>query len=844
VECIFVSHTHWDREWYRTYQAFRARLVDTVDRVLELIEADPDYRFHLDGQSVILEDYLEVRPGRRSDLVRAAQGGRMSLGPWYVQPDSLMPSGESHIRNLLEGRRVAQAVGPVSAIAYTPDSFGHPAQFPQLFDGFGLSAFVYARGSGLELQKLPSEYRWVAPDGSSILACLLVRGYSNASQLPADVSQAVDRLGPLVEQLRKSATADRVLLMNGSDHTLPDPNTKEVTEALAVAIDGKVVRGLLEDFVDGLPTVLVESSGELLGARLSNLLPGVWSTRTYLKLRNRAAEAALEGWAEPWAALGRILGGPDERPSLRLAWRSLLHNQAHDSICGCSQDTVHEQMIARYDLAQELADETTARSLDHLTGGGTERRDPWTDEVDIAVFNPSPNARTDVVTVPLEAFPPWRYAETHDIHPLVWANLRPEGFTVDGSPARLVPAKGNRRVRLTPNQTDWEVQFVADDVPAFGYKKFHLAPSKAWPVESDEMRTIHAGGAEVSAKTDGTLSVAFGDTAFDGLGAIEDIGDRGDTYDFDPVEGAWDVERVATRRSVHPGGIQELEVVRTLRVPSELEETREDRSPDRATVTITTTARVAPGVPHVDLEVVVDNAAHDHRLRLLFPTGNQCGEFETATTFDVAWRSTAAIDDSDWVHPAGRTFPNQGWISANGLTVAAPGLYEAEVSPDGVIAVTLLRAVGWLSRPDLVTRPSEAGPSLATPGAQCTGRMTARISLMASSDPGSVHAIELGMRGVIAVDESVLKPEHSLLALEPRSLVLSALKPAEDGDGVVVRVYNPNDVTIDATLSLGFPASSATLVALDESASDPIPIRDGRVSVEVRARSIRSVLIL
>jgi alpha-mannosidase len=843
VECIFVSHTHWDREWYRTYQAFRARLVDTVDRVFELIDADPDYRFHLDGQSVILEDYLEVRPDRRSDLERAAQGGRVSLGPWYVQPDSLMPSGEAHVRNLLEGRRVAQAIGPVSAIAYTPDSFGHPAQFPQLFDGFGLGAFVYARGSGLETEELPAEYRWVAPDGSSILVCHLTRGYSNASQLPADAAAAVDRLRPLVEDLRKSATADRVLLMNGSDHTLPDPNTKEVTEALAVALEGKVVRGLLEDFVDGLPTDLVESSGELLGARRSNLLPGVWSTRTYLKLRNRRAEAALEGWAEPWAALGRMLGGPDERPSLRLAWRSLLHNQAHDSICGCSQDAVHEQMIGRFDLAQELADETTARCLDRLTGGGTERRDPWVDEVDIAVFNPSPQSCTDVVTVPLDAFPPWRYAETHDIHPLVWANLRPEGFTIDGSPARLVPATGNRRVRLSPNQIDWEVQFIAQDVPAFGYKKFRLAPSEAWPDDSDSGPTIRSDGIEVTASSDGTFSVAFGDSTFDGLGAIEDTGDRGDTYDFDPVEGTWDVDDVTTTRVVHPSGIQELEVVRTLSVPSELVESRTARSPDRSTVTVTMTARVAPGLSHVDLEVVVDNEAHDHRLRLLFPTGRSCAEFEAATTFDVATRSTAPIDDSKWVHPAGGTFPSQGWISANGLTVAAPGLYEAEVTPDGVMAVTLLRAVGWLSRPDLTTRPGEAGPSLATPGAQCIGRTSARISLSASSDAASVRAVELGMRGVIAVDASVLEAGKSLLALEPRSLVLSAVKPAEDGDGIVVRILNPTGEIQTGHLDVGFDVSDATIVALDESSGGRANLSGRRITLEIPARAIRSVLL-
>ena len=143
--------------------------------MLEQIEEDPGFRFPLDGQTAIVEDYLEIRPERRAQLEQTCRKGRLAIGPWYVQPDSLLPSGESHARNLMEGRRVGSALGPVSTIAYTPDSFGHPAQFPQLFAGFGLEAFVYWRGNGNELDELPSEYHWVAPDGSQVLACQLAR---------------------------------------------------------------------------------------------------------------------------------------------------------------------------------------------------------------------------------------------------------------------------------------------------------------------------------------------------------------------------------------------------------------------------------------------------------------------------------------------------------------------------------------------------------------------------------------------------------------------------------------------------------------------------------------------
>lgn len=251
MEVVLVPTTHWDREWYRTFQAFRARLVDTVDRVLELLDDDPGYRFLLDGQSIVPEDYVEIRPGRRASLERAVRDGRVAIGPWYVQPDSLIPTGETHVRNLLEGRRAGEAFGPVSEVAYTPDSFGHPTQFPQLFRGFGLTAFVYWRGNADEIIELPAEYAWEAPDGTRMLACHLWKGYFNAAGLPEDLDDAVDYLRKVVEELGARTEHERALLLAGVDHQLPEARTREVCEALAAATGWDVRRGLLEDFVSG-----------------------------------------------------------------------------------------------------------------------------------------------------------------------------------------------------------------------------------------------------------------------------------------------------------------------------------------------------------------------------------------------------------------------------------------------------------------------------------------------------------------------------------------------------------------------------------------------------------------
>ncbi|HZB72427.1 MAG TPA: hypothetical protein VE395_09830, partial [Acidimicrobiales bacterium] len=279
ARCVLVSHFHWDREWYRTFEDFRSRLVGAVDAVLDLCAADPGYRFVLDGQAVVLEDYLEVRPDRRAELEAGVRAGRLAVGPWYVQPDSLLPSGEAHVRNLLHGRAVAGAVGPVSRVAYVPDSFGHPAQFPQLFAGFGLAPFVYWRGNGDEIDRLGPVWRWRAPDGTVVVAWHLTDGYFGAAGLDADPDVAAERLAVVAERLAEGGH-DPVLLMNGFDHLPPDGHTGPVAEALGERLGSDVRRALLDDAVellDGAGAGVFE--GPLLGGRIANQLPGVWSAR-------------------------------------------------------------------------------------------------------------------------------------------------------------------------------------------------------------------------------------------------------------------------------------------------------------------------------------------------------------------------------------------------------------------------------------------------------------------------------------------------------------------------------------------------------------------------------------
>jgi len=294
-----VSHTHWDREWYLTREQFRLRLVDLVDRVLDLMDTDPRFSFfHLDGQTIVLEDYLEVRPEAEERLRRRIAEGRLLVGPWYVMPDMFLVSGEALVRNLALGHRLARGLGGVMRVGYMPDPFGHIAQMPQILSQLGLASAVLWRGFGSDR----AESVWESPDGSRVLLLHLPReGYGNAALLPIlPAEEARRRAREVIERERGRSAGGTVLLMAGTDHLEPNPKLLDLVADLA-ALPGLDVR------LSTLPAYVAAARSRAEGARLDTvrgelrsmdgyafLLPGVLSARTYLKQRNARVQRTLE----------------------------------------------------------------------------------------------------------------------------------------------------------------------------------------------------------------------------------------------------------------------------------------------------------------------------------------------------------------------------------------------------------------------------------------------------------------------------------------------------------------------------------------------------------------------
>src|SRR6266704_5370 len=241
LNIILVPHTHWDREWYQTFQQFRMRLVHAIDRLLDILDRDPKFNyFMLDGQTIVLEDYLEVRPEQEERLKKHTRSGRILVGPWYLQPDEFLVSGEALVRNLQIGLHRASQFGEPMHVGYVPDCFGHIAQLPQILRGFGIDNAIFWRGVGAEAHK--SEFYWAAPDGTSVLVIHLssAMGYSNARDMPLVPEEFTARVELLAAPLLPMATTNTLLFMNGSDHLEPEdglPRTIEAANTLLAHIN-------------------------------------------------------------------------------------------------------------------------------------------------------------------------------------------------------------------------------------------------------------------------------------------------------------------------------------------------------------------------------------------------------------------------------------------------------------------------------------------------------------------------------------------------------------------------------------------------------------------------------
>ena len=882
TEVYIISHAHWDREWYQPFQGFRRRLVGAIDELLTLLEREPGYRyFWLDGQTIVLEDYLEIRPEHEPRLRQLIATGRIQVGPWYVQPDEALVSGESLIRNLLLGHRLAAAYGrPVPKVGYLPDIFGHISQLPQILAGFGIdNAFLWR---GLHGEGYPSELAWEGADGTRTL---LVRfgerdGYVDwfrdvREHFPVsspEPDQLVDLVTRLLAYKAERATVPVVVAMDGADHAEPDPRLPEWLSLLQerfprVQFTHSTPEQYLQrlrTLVSGLHTVYGELREPSKARGTGNdILNGVLSARIHLKQRNEICQTLLERWAEPAAVLAMVYAGvPYPRGYLRVAWHHLLQNHAHDSICGCSLDQVHQDMLYRFDQAAMIADETADEALRALAADiGVAEGTPGSHMA--VVFNPNaiPFEGTALVDLELPAGSLQKPEVTEDPY-RYFLNV----YDADGRPLPIqltaVHLQQQRRERIGHGvwQTRTFHRFTVAmpvRVPACGYASYTYErrdqPQRTQGSMAVGPLAWEGRWLSLSINPDGSINLLDKATGVEyrHLLTFEDVGDVGDGYKhFAPLQ---------DRRVTSAGGIAmvaaecegplftRLRLDWRLRVPASATPDALARSETEVILPITAWFDFPVDARELTCQVAVENTARDHALRALFPSGRSTDLYYTDSAFDLIQRSVHRPDYRDWNETVDEMVPQQSLVAihdgAAGMCITSRGLPAVSVrsDPPRTVALTLLRGFARV-----IMQPGEGGqvlgshrfrfdivPFQATPGWE--GRLCQRAT-----------ACRSGLRTVVRAAAPGRGPrQRGFLSIEPADLQLSALKSAEEQDGLfVLRVYNPAISPIEGRVRFERAPCECWRANLNEEPGERVHLTpDGTIAVQVRPKKIVTLLM-
>jgi alpha-mannosidase len=869
-----VTHTHWDREWYQPLERFRQRLVALID---ELLNWPPDTgeSFLLDGQAIVAEDYLTIRPDRADTLAQLLGDGRIEAGPWYVLADELIPSGEALVRNLLAGRRSLRRLGATPPpVLYCPDSFGHPAALPTIARGFGLPLVILWRGYGGARWPAGDTARWIAPNGDDVILFHLPRdGYEYGSHLPAEESNARDRWERMRGELAERSKTGVLLIPHGADHHAKQHDHDEAIAMLehVGAADG-VRRSSLTTFARELiersrEADLPHITGELRDSYgYTWTLQGTFGTRAAEKRLNAVAERLLIREVEPWSALASRVGGRSRRPFVESAWRSTLAAHPHDTLCGCSIDAVAVGMEVRLQSAiaegSGVRDDAIADLIGHDSVAARTQQSEWRPVV--LLRNSAPRPRGGVAIVDVREFiadVPVGPGSAQQQTVVRAPQSRPRLGGV-GPLQTLSRGIANDRVESPQHYPDNDLVSVTNaavwvpEVPAFGILAMPIGVRSAGRDRPSEPVTVSAKyemrNAHLVLRVDGDtveLIERATDRRVAPLVEIQDQIDVGDLYTPAP-RGPYASPALINARIAHRGPLRGELALRWRLVPA-------SRGPRRDQSDIVTRFVLDADAPYVGVIIQGTNRATDHRIRLAFRTDISSPVVWADAAYGPVHRERLVISTADAaMETPPPTAPLHRYVSlfddSHGATVFSDGLAEYEATDDGSVLVTLVRGVGELSKNDLPERPGHAGWPVPTPGAQSLGPFEASFAVMlhGARTAQTIDTIDriaddvlVPLTGTTLRSALAIPDVKATALLDGSGLSFSTLKESEDGEWLVARCVNLLDMPVTGRWSFGFPVADARLARLDETPTSALAVRGDTVDFEAPPRGVVTVLV-
>ncbi len=879
-----ISNTHWDREWRYPFQRNRQMLVDMIDKVLEILESEPGYRaFHLDSQSIVIKDYLEVRPHKEEQIIKLVKEKRLFIGPWYVLPEQFQVGGENLIRNLLLGHKTSKRFGRVSKIGYSPFSWGQISQLPQIYKEFGIELIMFYRGVN-SIDSTKAEFLWIGADGTEAIS-------SRFSTMPrynfyfyiyrpvvhneffADVEYKWSRGGvpfhfsdhqladedyfivepfdgyypenikkqveAIIDDQVNDFTTPHVIWMEGHDSSGPNVKTVNIIKDInKIFPDLNVVHSTLEDYakllfesadVNSLKKVYGERRSSQFDRRSGNMYGYTTSARMYLKQKNYEAEKWAQFYAEPFNVFSALTGRDVDDHYLEKAWDLIVQNSSHDSIGGCSLDQIHDDMMDRYRQAIEISKGVFETSVKHIVKN-LDLPKVSDENLFLLAFNPNNYLRNEVVECFIDI--PKEY-DKGDFNIFDLNGNQIEKQIVSLKPYQPVLEQLIDRPMYF-DMMRYHCFVDLKSIPEFGYKSFWLKPIKNEKIKIKNLKDglakknfIENDFLKVKINANGTFDLfdKVNKKDFKGLGYFYDEGEAGHAWVNIPTKlFITTLKNKAKIRIIQNGTLSAtVKISHKVKLPVNLSE-RKKKNPKLATVDVDLFITLNKNSKRIELKVEVDNKAESHRLRIMFPTNLDAKFHYGEGQFNVVKRSSERPDTKDWIEQPMYDFPLHHFADVtdekHGFAVLVDGLKEYELLDDKkkTLAVTLFRGFEY------IIAPSSKQDYTHLKGSQCLGKSSYRLAIYPHKgdwQAGEVYKEALNFNNHISLVQTgkangELPSTLSFMKVSPDDLVFSALKKSADGNGFVLRIYNPTDKDIEGKVELHNSLSKVEQVTLEE----------------------------
>ncbi|QGH20263.1 mannosylglycerate hydrolase [Clostridium butyricum] len=863
-----VPHMHWDREWYFSTEESRILLVNNMKEIMDMLENNPDYPyFVMDGQTAILEDYLAVKPQDKERIKKLVEEGKLIIGPWYTQTDEMVVGGESIVRNLLYGIKDCGEFGDYMKIGYLPDSFGQSAQMPQILNGFDIKHSMFWRGCSERKGTGKTEFNWTSDDGSEVVVQMLPLGYAIGKYLPTDIDALKNRMEKYFPVLDRGATTEHEILPNGHDQMPVQKNIFNVIEKLKeLYTDREFFLSRYENIFEELEKEINRDtiSGEFLDGKYMRVHRSIFSTRMDIKAANARIESKITNILEPLASISYSLGFEYHHGLIELIWKEIMKNHAHDSIGCCCSDKVHKEIMNRFLLAEEKVDRliefykrkitdaiSCEKALDKLT-----------------IFNLMPYEREEIIRAQIiTKMKSFEMVNDEDIK-LDFQVIHKEEIDA-GLIDRQIVHYGNYDPFMI-----YTIEFK-DVVPAMGYKTYLIKESEFMiEKEYEAVNKIDNDFYEIEVNENGTLKILDKkmNKTFDNVLLMENGGDEGDEYDFSPLvdEKLIFNTHVNAEYSIKKNKFNnEIKISYRLDVPKNIE-SRKNNNID-GYVDFNISINVPNDKARIDIVFDIDNQACDHRIRTYIPTNiaskfsvsdNQFGYIKR-DVYDEAmdvWEKEGWDERPDSIYPM-LTFVGLS-DEEHGVAVLTNSTREFEIVGEKfyTIAITLFRSVGFLGKEEMVRRPGRpSGIKLPTPDSQLIGNITIDFAI-ATHEKSTLEANVANMakqyltpmvtynkmpyNAMKLNDSEVITPySYSLLKQYDENLVLSVIKKAEKEEGLIIRMYNPNEYEESTNILFDRSIKEAVKANLNERKIEKINIEDSSIKVKCKKNQVQTILI-